>query len=359
MVPWFLGGENEEEELYLQQVIMDSKILQKALRRGREEETEVGFYMIGLIKNRQAHVYDILEFPYLERSGASVVSNPEKKGSLFNSVPAGLEVIGIMHKHPSGMTPSFSSIDKRTFLEWSKSGTKAHIIFSDSDVRAYTVKGKKIREIGFKTEETEEISSLMLELPITIKLFYPTNSRILDLVQTLEKTIKTETLKRFSPVRFKKRQIMENISGDETLDMETRNIIHVASPNQTQFTYRFFATEGTTFHDLKGKIRSTLSLDEDSEFYTEAGRVLDKTPVSKLTGHVIYPRTHIRDLITQEVTKQMKEAEEAVSLKEMVDQLAEEVHAIKSEIEALTAKLKKVGKMEQLEKEDEEKTGED
>lgn len=335
LLPWFWGGGKEKEKPYIRKVVMEDEILDKALRRGREETTEVAFYLIGLIKDRYALVYDILEFPYEERSGASVSSNPENLGMLFTAVPFGLEVIGIMHKHPSGIGPSFSSVDKRTFLKWDKNGGKAHLIFSDSDVRAFTVNEEEIVSIDFEVNSLEPLSSITLDLPMTVKLFFPAKSRVLDIVQVLEKELPSETLKRFSPVRFKEKGIMDRIERNKSMEMRKRVLVRVASPNQERFTYRFFTPEDTNFGTLKGKITSTLSLDPSTDFYTEEGRILEKTPVSKLTGKIIYPRTSIREIITQQVSNQLEQRQEKTLLKDKIKQLSTSVTELKSEMEEL------------------------
>lgn len=320
---------------------MDQKIVDKALQRGREEETEVGFYMIGLIRDREAFVYDILEFPYQEQTGASVVSNPENLGVLFNAVPTGLDVVGIMHKHPSGIGPSFSSIDEQTFQKWGES--KAHVIFSNETIKAFTVDGKEVNEIAFEARELPDLTSLTLNLPLRIKLFFPSNSKVLDIVQTLEKEITKETLKRLSPVKFKDKNIMERIEKNETLEMRKRNIVHVVSPNQKQFTYRFLVPAGTTFGEVREKVVSTLSLKQNVEFYTEEGRIHDKTPVSKLIGQKVYPRETLRDylsrIVPQIISKRAGKSKEIATLKETINTLQDQIQDLEGELKEVKSKI--------------------
>lgn len=333
-MPWFWEENDEEEEPYLRKILIDREIFEKALQRGKEEETEIGFYMVGLITNRIAYVYDVLEFPYLERTGASVASNPENLGTLFSAVPAGLEVVGLMHKHPEGIGPSYSSIDKKTFLKWSKTGEKGHLIFSGENIEAYTVKDGEVREIEFKVKDLKELSPLTLEFPMRMKLFVPAKSRVLDVTQTLEKEITSETLKRFSPVKFKGKKIMEEVGKKDTLDTVERKVLHVMSPNQEQFTYRFFVSTGETFGEVKKKILSTLSLPPHTEFYTEEARILDKTPITELTGRIIYPRESIREIIAHQISKER--------LKETIKGLTKQVEGIQSELEELKSEIHRV-----------------
>lgn len=330
-MPWFWGEKEGEKEPYLRKILIDRKIFEKALQRGKEEETEIGFYMVGLIKNRIAYVYDVLEFPYLERTGASVASNPENLGTLFTAIPSGLEVIGLMHKHPESIGSSYSSIDKKTFLKWSKTGEKAHLIFSGGDTQAYTVKDECVREIEFEAKNLKELSPLTLELPLMIKLFMPSKSRVLDITQTLEKEMTSETLKRFSPIKFKEKKIMERVRKEDGLEIVRRKVLRVMSPNQEQFTYRFFATAGETFGEVKKKILSTLSLPSHTEFYTEEARILDKTPITELTGRIIYPRESIREIISHQISKE--------KLKETLTELSKQVEEIKSELKELKSEI--------------------
>lgn len=282
--------EKEQSSLPIEKVLMEEQIFEKALQQGSNTDTEIGFYMIGLVRNRNAFVYDILEFPYMEQSCVSVISEPEKLGNLFNAVPAGLSVLGLFHKHPKETGTSYSSRDKQTFLKWSNHDHNVHIIFSNRKVQAYTVRKNKVYEITFKATSLPPLTATPLNISLQTNFYFPERSSVLDLLQQLEKELTSEIVKRYSPIRLKGKTLTDKVKKEEQLTLQRKNVVYVASPTQKSIAYQFFGGQHEQFRDIKGKIISTLSLEEDTQFLVENQEVSNDTSLSQLFGKILYPK---------------------------------------------------------------------
>ena len=160
--------------LAVNKVVLEESLFEMALERGRETPTEVAFFMVGLVRNGVAYVYDLVEFDYEERSIASVKSGLERKLRLAGVLPLGLELLGNMHKHPGSPRPS--RIDWQMFLSYARGGGPcAFIIYTVSpvEIRAYTVLGQRVFEVECEVRELtedERLISFDIEVPINIRV---------------------------------------------------------------------------------------------------------------------------------------------------------------------------------------------
>ena len=117
----------EKDKLFIEKVVLPRFLYKYALERGKDTSSEVGFYIIGLIRGKVAYCYDLIEFDYYEQSSTYLETNFAKDFRLRAGLPIGMEILGNMHKHPGQML-SYSSTDERTFRRYARD-TKNRNVF--------------------------------------------------------------------------------------------------------------------------------------------------------------------------------------------------------------------------------------
>ena len=169
----------------ISKVVLPEELFHMAVRRGLETPTEVGFFMVGLVRKGVAYIYDLVEFDYEEKSHVLVRSGVERKLKLVGALPLGLRLIGNMHKHPGTPTPSW--IDREMFLKYASGGGQhAFVIYTVRPVeaRAYTVRDGRIVEVDCEIrelEEDEKLASVRLKASLDVRICFPRNISLFEL----------------------------------------------------------------------------------------------------------------------------------------------------------------------------------
>jgi len=295
-------------------VIMDTKAFEKAIRVGYETDTEVGFYMIGLIRNKEAIVYDLIEFPYSEKTPVSIASDPYKVARIFSIVPLGLSIIGIMHKHPDTIGSSYSSVDAETFLRWAGDGVHAHVIFAKGgkDVSAYTVANNEIVKIDFQVADSlaDKLRFSYVEITTRIPFFYHVEDTVASLLSRLEGGLPYAIMKEVTPVRVKNAKIFHKLADISRLEFERRARFLVLI-DEKGVGYEFIFPTDKRFGDVKKEIMEVLRLPGNVIFLCNNEVINDEISLEQINGKVIHTRKpleeFIRELILEEVKKLKEE----------------------------------------------------
>ncbi len=107
--------------MYLDKIFLfPRKLWRDIFSEIKRSSREKGFYLIGFnwVSKSRIIIYDAIEFNYTNASETYIESNPNQKVLLYLSLPAGLNLLGILHSHPFEKgTPRFSSIDMKNFEE--------------------------------------------------------------------------------------------------------------------------------------------------------------------------------------------------------------------------------------------------
>ena len=126
------------------------------------EEKETGFFLIGYKNSLLSEiiVVDTIEYDYIERTSSFILSNPEQKILLHNSLPIGVSVIGNLHSHPFvgdpiNLTPSLT--DLKTYQDY-REGVFG-LMNGKGDLSFFTV-NDQIRRIPFQIVEDNYIKSV-------------------------------------------------------------------------------------------------------------------------------------------------------------------------------------------------------
>ncbi len=125
------------------------------------EEKETGFFLIGC-KNSllsEITVVDVIEYDYLERTRSFILSNPEQKILLYNSLPIGVRIIGNLHSHPFvedqiNLAPSLT--DLKTYQNYSEG--VFGLMSGKGDLSFFTI-NDQIHQIPFKIVDDNYIKS--------------------------------------------------------------------------------------------------------------------------------------------------------------------------------------------------------
>jgi len=326
-------------ECKIKQIIIDKNAFNYALNIGKGTSTEVGFYMIGFVDGEKAYVLDVIEFPYSEKGAVSVVSDPQLKGKISRSTPFGLRIIGTMHKHPDGIGSQYSGIDEKTFINWSKGGDYAHIIFSrdGEDVSGYTVFDEKVVKIDVEILPIDDdlLEKRYIELRTTFPIYVRKGMSNILLRAHLEQTLFDFLRKRLFPIKFAEK--------DSKIILFEKPTIYLRLPNNRFFEYELSYIHDQKFGDVKNELLKIFNLTEFDEFYTDEGPIDNDISLRDLTNKIIYPRISFEAFIRRIVDKEVKKIldEYLRDLEEKHKSLLEKVVEIEEEVAELEELLEK------------------
>ncbi len=327
-------------------IIIDEKIYRHIIKQNKNKHLEAGYYMVGLFTDKIAYVYDVMEFPYIDRSGISVASDPSKLGKVFTALPLGLRIIGTMHKHPDKLGSKYSAIDEATYLRWSKRGIFIHVIFSKAgdDISAYIVDRGKIRKIPYiiKDLSEEPLQKFTLSFSFDLDVYFHPKEPLLILLNTIERSIMAALAKRIFPIMVNDKKPNTQISKIPSISFRKKAVIRVLSHRQTYFSYEFVYPEKARFGDIKGEIIEILNLPDNTEFFTRDGAISDNTTLSELNGKTIFPSKTldmvIRNIVRNEIEIMKADIAESInSLRENIrDIIREELARILTNFKLLS-----------------------
>jgi len=312
-------------------IIIDENVFHRAVNRGKLVPYEVGFYMVGLLRENTAYVYDIVEFPYLKQSNVIVSSDPTKLGKIFLALPLGIRIVGTMHKHPDSMGSRPSSIDEETFRRWAREGFFIHVIFSrnGSDVSAYTVVDDRVRKakVIIRDLSDEKPESVVINIPLQLRLYFHPNEKLLDILNRVERALLVNISKRLLPLKFKHGTLDIRARDLNEFDIEKKAILYVMTDRHDFFAYELVYPPDLKFGDIKDEISKLLNLDENMEFFTVDGKIHDTTRLFEIRGKVIYPKTSLERMLKSLVSRELETiiGEIRNQLKIEIDKLREEI----------------------------------
>ncbi len=329
-------------------LIIDSTAFNYVVKRSKETKTEIGFYMIGIMRGNTGYVYDVVEFPYLDRSPVFVSSDPSKLGRILTALPLGLRIIGTLHKHPESLGPEYSSIDESTYRNWSSAGFFIHAIFSDNGgkIAAYAVIDDKIKKASVKIMDLSDkrLHSALIRIPLELRIFYQPNEKTLDLLNRMERSILVSVAKRILPLKIDNKSLEEEIGEEGSIRIKNKAVIYVFPERHNYFPYEFSYPTDLSFGDVKREIINLLGLNENTEFFTENGLVHESIKLSELNGKILYPARSIEKLIEEIVKQEVKKQVLKLSMDintEIID-LEKKVHElVKKEVEKFFRKMKR------------------
>lgn len=291
-------------------LIIDDKAFSFIVERSKATNTEIGFYMIGIMRENTGYVYDVIEFPYLDKTPVLISSDPNKLGKILAALPLGLRIIGTLHKHPESLGTKYSSIDESTYINWSSAGFFIHAIISHngSKIAAYAVINKKIRKahVEIRDLSNERLYSAVINIPLKLRIFYHPDENTLSLLNRLERSIIVSVAKRLLPLKLDKIPLERKVGQLDSIEIQDKAVIYVVPERHTYFPYEFFYPANLRFGDVKSEIIALLSLSKDADFFTQYGKVHDAMKLSELNGKIIYPAKSLEKLIEELVRKEVE-----------------------------------------------------
>ncbi len=278
----------------IKRIVIDPDAFSEAVERAYETDTEVGFYLIGFIRNNTAYVYDIIEFQYSEKTTVSVGAIPGQASRISVHLPIGLKVIGAMHKHPDYFGPKYSAIDEETFLNWYNTDKECvFIIFSHKgkNIKGYTVENGEIKEIDVIIEHPPGISFISVLLgEISITAFE--GLRPYDIIRSLEKEIEKSVK---IPSRIGKIDILEE--GVRIPFLQEIKLPHKLRSSEKVFIrilygkymipFEFVMNANETVSDLKEYLSNLLGFKDDFILLFDGRELKEWMPLSVLNNKTI------------------------------------------------------------------------
>ena len=279
-----------ENKPFVKEIILPPFLYKHAQKRGYETYKEVGFYLIGLFKNRICYVHDIIEFDYSEQSGGFIESGMARYVRLKAGLPLGLQIVGHMHKHP-GFT-EYSTTDKQNFRRYGNANPLnaflIYIVEPSEKIRGYTATSEKIfpMDVSIRDLKPEE---MLLEKEVKIefntKVLLPKDSSYSDFHFLFTEKVSSESLKFLSrpTIRVDGKPTERNsvISEDATINIVPRKAIEIEDVgNNPMLRYRILKEKSETIADLAKSLKQLINLPQEKGFeivFFESGRKLPKT----------------------------------------------------------------------------------
>ena len=262
----------------VREVVIEKSVFDRAVQRGREVQAEVGFFMIGLVRNCRAYVYDIVEFDYEEMTATFIKSGVDRKLRLAGLLPLGLRLLGNMHKHPWGTEPSL--LDERMFLRYAEAGGPyAFVIYTVDpvDARAYTVHQGRVIEIRCdvrELEEGEELISFEVNIPLSIRVCIQKDTSAFELRALLSSKLCREVEKQISfPRLFSGVREIEDRLPDGVRNVEVKPLrpVDIEALWARGLYYRMYVEEGMTEEDVEDFLREVFGPDLQTELPSSSG----------------------------------------------------------------------------------------
>ena len=192
-----------EERPLVDKIIFPTKLWLKALEAGRKTYNEVGFFIIGLFRGKTCYVYNLIEFDYVEQSGAFIETGIKRAVRLRAGIPVGLHIIGNMHKHPGFL--QYSNTDRRDYLRYGRSNSQnaflIYIVDPYDGIAGYTATESEIYKIDVEIRDLE-LNEILIEkkvsLSIDFRMLVQKSENIKNLRFNLVDQLSSEILKNFS-----------------------------------------------------------------------------------------------------------------------------------------------------------------
>ena len=292
----YLDIEHEDKPI-VNKIILPTKLWLKALDIGRQTPNEVGFYIVGLFRGKTCYIYDLIEFDYTEQSGAFIKSGLKKIARIRAGLPAGLDIVGNMHKHPGFL--GYSGTDKKDYLLYGKGSSQnafiIYIVEPYDGIAGYTATENNIYEVEVEIRELEPYEQLIekkISLKIDLKLVAQKSENVKGLKYRFLDQIGHELLKLFSRSDFEidNIPIPYDLKLDQIpkkLDIPPRYPVYLKNVGLNEdILIRIFLDQDDTLYKLRDILLDLIKIDE-SEItklrFVENDKILPNyTKVSKI-----------------------------------------------------------------------------
>ncbi len=155
-------------------IYIDYRLWDILIEEFRKTYVERGYYLVGFRYHDNFYVYEAFEFAYSDQSEVFIESDPLVRMFLINTLPAGLNILGVIHSHPfdTSDSPEPSSIDialcreyeEEIVLTVSRTGGVKAIVFN-GDIAPLEVKIKKF--------DSERPHVIRVKIPYTYFCVFP------------------------------------------------------------------------------------------------------------------------------------------------------------------------------------------
>lgn len=287
----------DQDKSVIEKVILPSFLHEYAIERGNKTSSEVGFYIIGLIQGNIAYCYDLIEFDYYEQTPVYLETNFAKDFRLRAGLPIGLEILGIMHKHPGQML-SYSSTDKETFIKYAHDTYNRNVfmiyVLNPDNLQAYNATYKKIFKIDHEIRDfilEEELMTYFFTIPINFQVCGPKNSNIQSLRFNLINEASHEVSKCLSrPIllndyrEISDKELLMNFSEIEVMPFVP---IDIKLGQNSQIVYRFFMPPNANIEDLYEKLVQDFKISSGLRLFFKDEEIDEKIRLSKIVGKLL------------------------------------------------------------------------
>ncbi|MHA1376812.1 MAG: hypothetical protein ACTSRG_00340 [Candidatus Helarchaeota archaeon] len=360
----------DSDKPFIEKVILPKFLYKLAIARGKETISEVGFYIVGLIRRKIAYCYDLIEFDYFEQGPTYLETNFAKDFRLRTGLPIGLEILGNMHKHPGRML-SYSSTDKRTFTRYARDTQNRNVfiiyVVDPDDLQAYTATEDDIFKIDFEIRnltKEEQLKTYHFTIPISFQVCGPKNSKIQDLRFEFISKAAHEVAKCLSrPIfleDFREIPDSELLINVPEIEVVPYVPIDIKLGQNYRLAYRFYLPANAKIKELHEKLVKDFKISPTMRLFLKDEKIDDEVKLSILVGKII-------DL----KEKQILEMDYRSG---MIEEIEDKINTLKRDLEKITAKDQNLKKIEdelikiykflndlenRLEKLEEEKKGKD
>jgi len=289
-----------EEKPLVTHIILPTKLWLKALEEGRKTSNEVGFFIIGLFKGKICYVYNLIEFDYIEQSGAFIESGVKRLARIRAGLPVGLKIVGNMHKHPGFL--GYSGTDKRDYLKYgamsSQNAFLIYIVEPYDGIAGYTATESKIHKIEVDIRDLDP-DEMLIEKNISLQVNFPMVVQKSDYIKSIRfkliDQLSSEILKNFSrgnlvdnddfilPGMLTGAEISDNLKLNPKIPLFIKNI-----GINKEMIFRIFMEPENTLNDLKEILLDMTKISDYDiskiQFYENNKLVPSYTKISKINS---------------------------------------------------------------------------
>ncbi|NVM03441.1 MAG: hypothetical protein HWN67_14015 [Candidatus Helarchaeota archaeon] len=322
----------DENKPIIEKVILPKFLHKYAIERGQKTSSEVGFYIVGLIRGKIAYCYDLIEFDYYEQGPTYVETNFAKDFRLRAGLPIGLEILGNMHKHPGRML-GYSNTDKETFSKYARDTHNRNVfiiyVLSPDELVAYNAVDDKVHKIESEVRNLnreERLKTYHFTIPINFQLCGPKDSKFQDLRFNFISNAAHEVGKCLSrPIllygyqEIPDKELLMNIDEIEVIPFVP---IDIKLGQNFNIAYRFFLPANAKIEDLYERITKDFKISPTLELFLGDKELDKKIKLLEMVGKIL----NLKE----------KEFEEKIGKIESVEQLKNSLNSLRRDLEEIS-----------------------
>ena len=321
----------EKNKAIIKKVILPKFLYKYAIERGKKTSSEVGFYIVGVIRDKIAYCYDLIEFDYYEQTPTYLETNFAKDFRLRTGLPIGLEILGNMHKHPGQML-SYSSTDSQTFSRYASDTQNRNVfiiyVLDPNGLQAYTAVNDKIFKIDHEVRNLspeERLKSYHFTIPINFQVCGPNNSKIQNLRFNFISNAAHEVSKCLArPILLYDYQEIpdkELLMNVPEIDLVPFIPIDIKFGQNYRIAYRYFMPSNAKIQDLHDKLTHDFKISPSLGLFYKDEELNKDTKLSKIGGKVL-------ELKEKRITKE-------TNIYETIEKLTTSVNSLRTDVEEL------------------------